>query len=84
MPEGREEKNQNRKLILINRKKEPDEHFVITQAQLAEIRQMQAEVAAIRHDLDERWRIVKALLENGAEVEPGPYLAWFTRKLVVR
>lgn len=48
----------------------------VSQMRLARIQQMQSDIAYLKMQLSEEWRLVRAELLGGAKVEKGPLRAW--------
>jgi hypothetical protein len=61
----------------------------VTQLQLAQIQQLQSDLAGLEHQLRKDWNTLRMQLLRGVEVEPGPIRAFLrksgnTQKLIVK
>jgi hypothetical protein len=65
----------NPKLVLITRR-------TITQLRLAEIVELEARIAFLQEELNQKYASVSVDLRNGAAIEEGPHKAWFTKLTV--
>jgi hypothetical protein len=67
----------NPKLVLIR----PNRRL-ITQLRLAEIVDLEAQIACLQEQLARKQEVISVELRNGAEIEEGPHKAWFTKLTV--